>query len=1775
MLTTGAKADLGNLQLSRLQTDPDTGEPILTGVVRGTITDRRTGLPLSGAVVSVAGSSLSATTNSSGEYQLSAVPEGSVQLNVSAAGYGTVSGTANLAAGQTLIFSPALQEQVALGVLVQGTITDRLTSLPLAGVQIQITGGDNQSQTATTDASGNYSISNIVAGTIALTATATDYHPVSATTTVEDGAQLIFSPQLDLLSQNPEPLLGGLTGVVVDAATGRGLELAQVTLTYSSGETFTQPSGQDGEFTFNGLPQGAVTVTVTLTEYASVSGSLDTQPGLVTNIGSIELQPDNVPTSGDLSGFVVDVRTQNPINGALISARNTTNNSLTEVMADAQGVFTLSTLAADEYEITVSFTDYNSQVFTAIVSAGNTLDLGEIRLRQPGVDALLADVAITELDNIQVESSQTDFAVSGMVSGVMVNRGNIGVAVPFDVVAFEDTNSDGLLTGVDTELGRSTLSFDETASFAVDSAVGFTVNVSGLQSFHDAPIAVMVDGNNVIAELSEANNVNSTAGLCTNQQQGPSLDLAICMDSSGSVSSSEFQLQLEGTARAIENEDIIPRDGSVRVSVIQFASSSSTELNPTIIEEDNASQIADVIRAIRKRGGGTSIHACIDTANNLITNASPVSALQVIDVSTDGRSNQSSAVAASNRAMLAGIDVLNSIGVGSGIDINLLNNIVFPQPSGGDRGFVITVGNFQEYIDGIASKIQRETRIPDFTIGGLALTDNGNSADASALMIIGNGGSGDISGAVIVRLYNGSPDQGGQLLAEQRYTGGLLSGESTQIAIDSIVPATITAGEVVVEVTLEEGFAECNQGNNRQQVAVMSLLGDVSLTLNGSVFASDADIDLATQVLNNGSLEGNYTVALSILDTAGIEVANVAAFDVTTLPPTETISFSNLWNTGVSAAGSYTAQATLLDLEGNELDTAQASFTISDLLNPDGTPNGTPAASVRAATDRPFYHVDDEVRLDALAENITTIHPIDHPELLLQVANAEGTEVFTDTVVLASLAPSQIAQAVRALTLSQAIEGTYNYQLTLQDNNGETFATALATFDVVNDLNAAVTGSVVVQHPELFRGDTQMCAFATQNTGTQDITDLGITYKILNIDFQQEVTDTNTTQDIAAGSSANQVESLATTGFIPGNYACALEATLDGQPRVLAYGQFTVVEPPINIVSDLQLSSSPRLLILVDPLQDTCTANRSVTFEGEFSSVITDNTGIYAKVYGQYGWWPKDYEFAKPADFTGESPIDEANNNHGYPDIAITALSDERIQVTLSDNQALKGRYRIAHYVKGSPWHPKLETDTVDFTCGTPLQVGQIVGELTVVATEDVELLASQHQHNHHGYGHHQPQQVAEAPLLASQYDVLGTLLAERSYVLVDNIYDFKAELLSGQYQQYLLLHERQSLDHITAKLLREAINRGEGIVFAGGRAPASQPLWEALGIRPAKTHHKHGYWQGNWNGWGHHSSGKSRQLQAEGIQLLETPLATASDVYFGLDRSLSHIDIEQANLAGILISPEAKHKSSHGAGYKKHHHQSALQHVPGATYGDYGRGKAVFIGYDLLAEITQAGLDSSNPHVNLLQNSLVYTTPDALPQREGGVVSVQITLDNEGNGTPVTVTLQWPADSQLIDSYPLADTEQTTFTWAAPLAVDEDAIFTGWAIPRYIEGNAEVIATIDIGEVATDQPYQQRELTLESVPAENVQAIQQALATLISQSVNHHQKHRFKKAKHWLYKAAHFYQKGRGEKALSLLLYATNELVHIDTQEAIDVRLRVDELLWQWGQQLSNGGQP
>ena len=184
----------------------------------------------------------------------------------------------------------------------------------------------------------------------------------------------------------------------------------------------------------------------------------------------------------------------------------------------------------------------------------------------------------------------------------------------------------------------------------------------------------------------------------------------------------------------------------------------------------------------------------------------------------------------------------------------------------------------------------------------------------------------------------------------------------------------------------------------------------------------------------------------------------------------------------------------------------------------------------------------------------------------------------------------------------------------------------------------------------------------------------------------------------------------------------------------------------------------------------------------------------------------------------------------------------------------------------------------------------------------------------------------------------------------------------------------------------------------------------------------------------------------------------------------------------------------------------------------------------------------------------------------------VQLTLENLGVETPVTATLLWPLGSQLLDSIPAATVENELTTWTFDLAANQQSVLTSWAIPDYVDSSTLVVAELFIGDDTTQDPYQHLELTLQALAAEDLSAVKQALLNLIDVETDLTDKGELQQALDSLEEAERLYNEGNAESALPLLLNAATHLSTVDNSDVIELRLRVDAILWQWGQQVDAG---
>ena len=214
------------------------------------------------------------------------------------------------------------------------------------------------------------------------------------------------------------------------------------------------------------------------------------------------------------------------------------------------------------------------------------------------------------------------------------------------------------------------------------------------------------------------------------------LELALVLDGSGSISDSDFQKQLDGYKNAFASGSfydtfVTPsKYDTLVVSAFQFATNVIREIDwTTITNNTQATDFGNLFTTstFTQLGQYTNTDAAIQDATAYFGSSTND---RVIDISTDGDptrsgdgSNTSSgdpvhetnAITAADNARAAGITV-NAIGIGSNINADFLEDLVGIGSGSGNTGFYLSAANFNDFSDVLEDKLGREiigTTIPE------------------------------------------------------------------------------------------------------------------------------------------------------------------------------------------------------------------------------------------------------------------------------------------------------------------------------------------------------------------------------------------------------------------------------------------------------------------------------------------------------------------------------------------------------------------------------------------------------------------------------------------------------------------------------------------------------------------------------------------------------------------------------------------------------------------------------------------------------------------------------------------------------------------------------------------------------------------------------------------------------------------------------------------------------------------------------------------------------
>ncbi len=333
------------------------------GSISGTVTNAANGKPIPGArVIAYQGQVLiaSALTDPNGQYSIPDLAPGGYTVIADAINFGFSAVGAMISASSETVVNFAL---TGIPALISGTVTDAVTTNPIAGASIRVFDGQILIASVLTDPSGGYLV-NVPAGNYIVVANANSYQAQADGTTVEIGRIALVN---FALVSNP----GTIAGTVTDAVTTNPIPGASVKIFQGTTLIDSALTDVNGNYIIANLAPGNYFVVATADGYQTAFSSQIVTAG-ATTIADFAL---NAP-AGAISGTITDACVGNPVSGALVVV---TDGSVIVgfILSDANGFYTIPDLAAGTYTVTVGKRNFltSSSSATVVVSETTEVDL--------------------------------------------------------------------------------------------------------------------------------------------------------------------------------------------------------------------------------------------------------------------------------------------------------------------------------------------------------------------------------------------------------------------------------------------------------------------------------------------------------------------------------------------------------------------------------------------------------------------------------------------------------------------------------------------------------------------------------------------------------------------------------------------------------------------------------------------------------------------------------------------------------------------------------------------------------------------------------------------------------------------------------------------------------------------------------------------------------------------------------------------------------------------------------------------------------------------------------------------------------------------------------------------------------------------------------------------------------------------------------------------------------------------------------------------------------
>jgi hypothetical protein len=1210
------------------------------GILRGRVTDAATGQALQGVSVTLTPGTRSTTSAADGSFELRDLDAGVYTVNLQFTEYGALRASVAVIAGQTLDLGALamLKSAGATTATVRGTIVDAITSAPLAGVAVQVSG----SGSVTTAADGSYQISNVGAGTKTLSASKSGYQSASATVTFTAGDLFVFSPRLAPDNTTPPAGDGVVEGRVVDAGTGQALAGAAVTVMIPSVPDVTQTTAADGSFRFTGLSRGSsndgvVLVNVRLVNYGE---EYVLTYGLPVNVGTVRLlpsrapnlQPDLVVSSVDKTGVATNAQ-RLTISGNVVAR-----------------ISNLGTATAPAGIVATAFEDRNRN---GVFDPDADLVLGLASLSQQVLPSATANLSIPVSGAVRFRDNQIYVMVDSALTLVESNEdNNVAVCDCSTGLPFIEDFNDGVADGVrfiPNQVGSVATWKVENGYFEADTGGGAIFGSTAWRDYdaevkvmfpdgpsNDAALAFrMLDQSNWYQLRFKASHVRNISlvrgGLNASLAEAPfpvernrwyTLKVVV----RGSTVKSYIDgvqvltytgLEIPNGAVGVMQDGVRVRYDDLRVFDVPLFEEYFDNPATNPFQNANFNPVGNAPASVVNGELVRSSYGSSWAGDRTWSNYSAETRLRF----PSGRGNDAGMVVLADnppsgrwvqwtlngdlvRLGITGLGVVRATRVpvnndptyyyrlrteviGSTVKIYFDDTFLFEYPDVPWLNGAIGINQ-----DGVVAAydnfIVRGLRgAADLSASYVRVTDAGAGGTSRITVRVGNGGTRPVPSSALVSLYRGTPSPAN--LVRTVATGISLSqGEYEDVAFD-ITGGLAGLGQVTIVVdddgTGRSLIAECDETNN----SIQADLGALATTLAVAVAAdkslyTELDAALFTATVSNA---GSFTQPAQVRFT--VETAEGQPVQVLALPASVSIGaaaqavVNGTWPAAGVLAGAYRVRAELIDAQGVVYASSLAPFSVE-------ASNTAPVGS-RISADRVQYTAAQTVQLRSRVFNATANMVVDELVATTRVLNAAGQAVFTRSEPALQLAARASREYSYALPANGVSPGEYSAQLDVRDALGNLRTSASLRFTVLGTDASGVglRGSLDVP-ATLALGETAAIGYSLVNGGNAALTNVPLTLRLVDPAAGVLRGQFPLNASLAAGASQAGSVNWQASGQV-GDIVAVLVATIGGREQVLAQAPFKLTAPQTTINLDLakRTERDARVLVLMScPVGNAC-----------------------------------------------------------------------------------------------------------------------------------------------------------------------------------------------------------------------------------------------------------------------------------------------------------------------------------------------------------------------------------------------------------------------------------------------------------------------------------------------------------------------------------------------------------------------------------------------------------